>query len=547
MHAGAHGQRRSALLLWAMAALAGWGMVRLWDIGQGNANSAACLAAALLAVVTIRSWWSGMVAHDDKQIWKGLQRASKKKSKLLGDSDWATREQIRAAGMEKPSGIFLAEFEGREIFYTGENSMTVLAPPGAGKTTCFASQLLLRTDHDLVIVNDPKLEQWLVCAGELERRGYRVLVISAWYESFAVQFGGRVKTHDDGFDPGSFLDPNDPCIIDDCRLLASLLIPASKKGNETSDFFNDFSRSILTAFMLLILSESGKVTLPKLRARIMAPEDDVMQDIAAMLGSDAFSGVLAEEGARLYSPKVNAPKEWSGGLSGAMRALKPYDAHGPLGRSVEKAGVDFRTVGDQKTVVFFAQPPEKIESHEGYASMTLVLAMEMIARDRRKKRCAFLLDELQNNPSALLPVLKGIALYRGSGIQFICLFQFLAALKRHIGDSWREFLSVDVFVTFGVPSDPETCDIISRLTGQTTVRGTSFSSDAERLSAGGLGVAMNSSETARPLLTASETRTLGKDEALIFTSNLRPIRAKKQSYLNNTKLRRRAARNPYYE
>lgn len=538
-------ERKPALMLWAIAAVAAWGTHKLWGIGQRTEDNTACLGAALLAVITLRCWWSGMVSHDQKQILKRLQRKSKEKSTVHGSSGWATREQVRSAGLESPGGIFLGEFEGREIAYHGENSMTILAPPGAGKTTCFASQFLLRADHDLVVVNDPKLELWLTIADDLRRRKYRVLVISPWFESFAAQFGGRVKTHDDGFDPCSFLDPNDPCVIDDCRLLASLMIPKSGKSDESSEFFNDFSRSILVAFMLLILSESGGVTLPTLRARIMAPEENVIRDIAAMLDSDAFSGVLREEGARLYSPKVNAPKEWSGGFSGSMRALKPFDKHGPLGRSVEKSGVDFRSLGDQKTVVFFAQPPEKIDSHEGYASTVLVLAMEMIARDRRKKRCALLLDELQNQPSALLPILKGIRLYRGSGIQCICLFQFASSLKQQLGESWREFLSVDTLVAFGVPSDPETCEILSKLTGQTTVRGRSYSSDAERLSGGGLGVSMNAQEVARPLMTAGEIRTM--EEILIFTSNLPPIKAQKQSVLTNPKLRRRCARNPYYE
>ena len=39
---------------------------------------------------------------------------------------------------------------------------------------------------------------------------------------------------------------------------------------------------------------------------------------------DMVRGVLAEYGARLYSPKMNAPKEWSGGVSGAMKALRLY-------------------------------------------------------------------------------------------------------------------------------------------------------------------------------------------------------------------------------
>lgn len=530
--------------------LPGVGTRELWAVGQETGEALPCLGALWLGLLCVRFGWLGLVAHDQRQIMKGVRKRSQEKSSLMGDSDWATHEQVRKSGMlkKKPGSIFLGEHGGKELFYNGENSVSVLAPPGAGKSTCFAAQFLLRTEHNFVYVNDPKMELLLVCGEDLKRRGYRLLTISPWFESFAEQFGGKVEARDDGVDPCSFLDASSPCIIDDARLLATLLIPVKTKESATAKFFDEFSRSILCAFMLLILSEKGRVTLPELRSRIMAPEEDIEADIAKMMTSDAFSGVLREEGARLHSPKMNSDREWSGGISGAMQALKPYDKHGPLGRSVEKAGVDFRTAGDQKSVVFFVQPPERVDSHEGYGSMVMVLAIEQQARIRRRKKgCIFLLDELQASPSALLPVLRSIALYRGAGLQFLCLFQFMAALSRHLGDSWREFLSVDVFTTFGAPTDPETLDIISRLSGQTTVRGTSFNSDAERLAGGEVGVSMGMSEVARPLLTASEARTMDKSSAVIFTSNLPPIKAKKQSYLSNKKLKKRASRNPYYD
>lgn len=546
MRATASPPQRSALLLWTAGLLAAWGTQTLWTIGQRPGQGLSCFASAVLALLTVKLFWDGIAAHDQRCLLKRVHRRSKEDSDVHGTSDWASHDVIKKAGMLEPGGIFLGEHDGEELWYKGPNTATVLSPPGGGKSTCFAAQFLFRTDHDLVIVNDPKMELLLVCGEDLKRRGYRVLVISPWYASLAEQFGGDIPTHDDGFDPCSFLNPSDPCVIDDCRLLATLLIPKPAKSSATSEFFDALSRSMLVAFLLLILTEKGSVTLPELRARVMAPEEQVEADIAAMLASSAFSGVLVEEGARLYSPKMNSEREWSGVVSGALRALTPYDAHGPLGRSVRKAGVDFRTVGQEKTVVFFVQPPEKIESHEGYASMVLVLAMEQQARIRSKKNVVILLDELQNLPSALTPILRGIALYRGSGIQFLCIFQFLAALKRHIGESWREFLSVDVLMAFGAPTDPETLDVLSRLSGQTTVRGTTFNSDAERLAGGGLGVGMGVQEVARPLLTPSEVRTMDKGSAIVFTSNLPPILATKQSYLDNKALRRRAGRNPYY-
>ena len=525
--------------------LAAWGCAQLWAVGQ-KGDDLSCAAAALLAVIAVKGLWVAMAIFDEQQMLKGLQRRSERASITHGAARWATRKDTKAAGMEDPSGLFLGTFKGRDLFYGGENSMLVLAPPGAGKTTSFAAQHLLRSNHSTIVL-DPKLELYALTSKFREDvLRHRVHVISPWYASFAAQFGGRVECRDDGFDPCASLDPESSSVIDDCTLLASLLLPPpSKEETGSEDYWRSFSQEILVAFLLLELSRAGSVTLLRLRQMVLAAEEQLESDIAEMLTSDAFSGVLREYGARLYSPKMNSPKEWSGGLGGAVKALRLYDAHGPLGASVSKAGVDFRTFKDEPTTIYIAQPSDKVESHKGWSGMVITLAMEMLARDRRKRRCIFLLDEFQN-AGVLIPILKGIALYRGTGLQFVFLVQFLSALKRLYEESWREFFSVDLVAAFGAPSDPETLKLLSELTGQSTVRDVSYSSDAHALAMGGVGVGVSSRETARPLMRPEEIRLLPRSDQLIFTANLPPICAKKQSYLDNPRLRRRASENPYY-
>lgn len=516
----------------------------LWPIGQ-TGDDLACSASVVLALLATKWGFEGLKAWDERRALDAIHSYSKEVSGVHGEARWAMRKDTERAGMHDPSGLFLGRFEGRDLFFPGETSLLTIAPPGAGKTTSLAVQHLLRSPRS-TIVADPKLELWSITHKARERMGQRVWAIIPWEDDFRRQFDGRVDVRDDGFDPCSFLEPSRSSIIDDCTMLASLLIPQNTTGaNETEDFFRDFSQSILVAWMLLGLSRAGRVTLPGLRRSIMAPRERLEADIAAMVASSAFSGVLAEYGARLAGPLVNAAKEWQGGHSGSMKALRLYDAHGPLGRHVEHAGVDWSTFKDEPTTVYIAQPSDKVVTHASWMGMVVTLAMEGLVRDRRKVPCTFLLDEFQNL-GRLEPILKGIAAYRGSGIQFWFLVQFVPALKRLYGESWREFFGVDLVNAFGAPADIETLDMLSRLTGQTTTRGFSFSSSSLSLGEPLPGVGLNAQEVARPLLRPEEIRTLPDDQQIIFKAGMPPILATKESYLNNPQLRRLAAPNPYY-
>ena len=517
----------------------------LWPYGQASGGELAAVISAVFWLLSIKNLYAGLRTWDIHTVLDRARTVGADESQEHGRARWATRRDLEAAGMTKSGGLFLGTLDGkRELFHNGEGSMLAIAGPGQGKSTCLAMQHLLRCE-DSTVVMDTKLELWATCGRALEKKGFRVWVINPWAENFTAQFGGAIEATDDGFDPCAFLDPASPNVIDDCALLASLLLPASSDQKESEDFWRDFSQQILVGFLLLALENDGRVTLPSLRRALMAPTAKLEASIEEMEQSTAFSGVLAEYGARMAGPYVNSPKEWSGGLSGAMKALRVFDAHGPLGQHLAGGQVDFRTLKDRPTVCFIAVPSDKVATHSGWVAMVVTLAMEMVARDRRFRRVTFLLDEFQNLPR-LDPVLKGIALYRGAGIQFVLLVQFISALKRLYGESFREFLGCEVVTAFGATSDVDTLRFLSELSGQESFRDQSFSTQPEQVGEETLGMSMGLRDQGRPLIRLEEVRLLQEGKQLIFAKNLPPILADKQSYLDVPRLRRMADPNPYY-
>ena len=264
---------------WTLSLIMGAAGWHLWPLAQ-HADMAAVICAAcwLGAVKHLNgglALWDVAVAHNR------LRRIGERETTNHGQARWADLEDVEKAGMSKPGGLFLGTLESRELFHNGEGSLLAIAGPGQGKSTCLAMQQLLRAENSMLVM-DTKLELFATCGRALRKKGFRVWVLNPWAESFAEQFGGAIQARDDGFDPCVFLDPKSDHVIDDCALLASLLIPAPGKQKESEDFWRDFSQTILVAFMLLALHKEGKVTLPSLRRALMAQTAELEHAIEEM-------------------------------------------------------------------------------------------------------------------------------------------------------------------------------------------------------------------------------------------------------------------------
>lgn len=534
------------------AALAmGVGGYMLWPIGQAGLGLAAIASSGLWcgSVQQLNraiAAWDRAAAH--RSVWRKGAKMKREARKMQGTARFSSWDDLKGSTMNQKEGIFLGTLEGKPLYSSTENSVLAVAGPGQGKTTSLAIPFALENPNCAVII-DVKGSLYATTHRARRAMGHRIWVLSPCFEELNEQFGGTVEVQDDGFDPAAHIRIENPGVIDECEQLAGFLIPPGKNASENDEFWRTFSIEILVAFMLLQLEREGRVSLVGLRALLLSDDAELPELIDEMVASTAFSGVLSENGKRLSQVLVNSPKLWSSGLSGACKALRQYDAHGFLGKHVSKAGVDFRRFRDEPTTCYIQIPSDKMGSaaYTAWIGMVISLAMEHIARDGKREQVTFLLDEFQNLPR-LDPVLKGLALYREAGIQFIFLVQFLAALasKRLYADSWREILGCEIVTIFGATSDLETLKLVSELAGQRGFQSPGASTDPDRILEAELGMSMNLGEQGAPLIRPSDVRTLPKGKQIIFAENLNAIVCDKRSYLEDRRLRRKADPNPYY-
>lgn len=176
--------------------------------------------------------------------------------------------------------------------------------------------------------------------------------------------------------------------------------------------------------------------------------------------------------------------------------------------------------------------------------MVTGLSIELAARNRTSgNRCLFLLDEF---PQTYLPnVIKAMGIYRAQGIQFWIVVQQISQLIEKYGEAgFRSMAGMsDVISCFGV-FESQTTELISRMLGQSTVRGYS-QSVSPKLQGGNFHFNYSASDQGVPLLRSEDVRMLPDDEQLIFYRNLPPVLAKKVPYYTRRQWRRHAGPNPY--
>ncbi len=502
------------------------------------------ITALILLVLGFTSFLGAWAGWDEFQAEREARRkslAALEAETSHGESRFAGVRDLKRAGMLKnpaSTGIFLGRLEKHEIYHNGEGSVLVLAPPGMGKTTALAIPHGLQNATPTVCI-DPKGELYATTAAARRRLGHRIWLISPWSEEIRKQTGGRIDLPDgDGFDPIAWLDCDSANVIADANLVASLLIP--KRGSpssDNSDFFQSYARELLVAFTLHSLAANGFVTLTGLRRTLMSSEDELDLVLATMMHSEAFSGELQVLANRIQSTRANAPKQWLGVLDTALNGVSWADSHSPLGKSVKKNGVDWARFYDVPTTVYIVAPPDAIAAYgDTWLASCITVAQELLARARRREKVTFLIDEFQNlgRQDALL---RGLALYR-SLARYIFAVQYVSALERLYGPSWREFLGCEVVMAFGATSDHSTLKLLSELAGSTTITKGSLGEQES-------GVSANTGNEGRPLIRPEEIRTLPDGKALIFAGNLPPILADKLPYYRLARWRRRAAPNPY--
>lgn len=458
----------------------------------------------------------------------------------------------RDAGFVSSALLIGRHANGQRMWYRGKSHILTMAPTRSGKGVGAVIPQLL-TYRGSVVVTDVKGENMRVTYLQRLRMGQRVVVLDPFRVTNQGDFEHAYHSVYNPMDTIQVSGERAMYARDDAQLLASMLVPEGGKG-ENAHWVNE-ARSLLSGVMLHVCVEADAPedldnpparTLTEVRRLLTQSADDFTEMLERM---EQSPHVLVRRCAARLLQKDE--RERAGVVSTAQSTTDFLDSP-PMSTVLEGESVDLAAVkNDPGISVFLVIPPEYLDTHAAWLRLMITSCIQALTRTQRppKYRVLFLLDEFANL-GRMPPVVKGISLVGGYGALFWIFVQDLAQLKTVYEKDYGTLMAnTDVKQIFGT-NDPDTAEMVSKMTGDATVfsesGSLSYGRNFGRKQGGGsnMNAGENTSEKARKLLNPDEVTQLPEDRQLLFIKGSSPLNTPKLCYWKDLEFEGKFEPNP---
>jgi len=471
---------------------------------------------------------SGGFASIGIAIGMSVWRAREAKTiTTYGSARWATKNEVRAAGLLDPDGVVLGRLARDYLRHNGPEHVLCFAPTRSGKGVGLVIPTLL-TWPGSAIVHDIKGENWQLTAGWRARFG-RVLLFdptnprSAAYNPLLEVRRGDTE-------------------VRDVQNVADILVDP-EGALERRNHWEKTSHSLLVGAILHVLYAESDKTLAGVANFLSDPKRPIETTLRAMMKTphlgDCPHPVVASAARELLNKSEN---ERSGVLSTAMSFLGLY--RDPVVAKVTSR-CDWRISDlverDRPATLYLVVPPSDISRTKPLVRLVLNqigrrLTEELHAKTRRH-RILLMLDEF--------PALgrldffeSALAFMAGYGLKSFLIAQSLNQIEKAYGPNNAILDNCHVRVAFAT-NDERTARRVSDALGTATELRAMRNYAGHRLSPWLGHLMVSRQETARPLLTNGEVMQLPPTDELVLVSGIPPIRAHKARYYEDMRLKSR--------
>jgi type IV secretion system protein VirD4 len=457
-------------------------------------------------------------------VWRGRENRN---ANTYGTARWATRDDIRKAGLLADTGVVLGQFQNNYLRHDGAEHVLCFAPTRSGKGVGLVIPTLL-TWSGSAIVHDIKGENWDVTAG------------------FRSTFSRTLR-----FDPTSLeSSAYNPLLevrrglneVRDVQNIADILV--DPEGSlEKRNHWEKTSHALLVGAILHVLYAGPDKSLAGVAAFLSNPEETIENTLYAMmdtqhLGEAGPHPVVASAARELLNKSDN---ERSGVLSTAMSFLGLY--RDPVIAKVTSHS-DWRIadlVSSRPTSLYLVVPPSDISRTKPLIRLILNQIGRRLTEEfdpaTKRQRVLLMLDEF--------PALgrldffeSALAFMAGYGLKAFLIAQSLNQIERAYGQNNAILDNCHVRVAFAT-NDERTAKRVSEALGTTTEQRSMKNYAGHRLSPWLGHLMISRSETARALLTPGEILQLPQTDEVVLSSGAPPIKAKKARYYADRRLQSR--------
>ena len=460
-------------------------------------------------------------------VWRAREA---KTITTYGSARWATKKEIRGAGLLHPDGVVLGRFGRDYLRHDGPEHVLCFAPTRSGKGVGLVIPTLL-TWSGSAIVHDIKGENWQLTAGWRARFG-RVLLfdptnpLSAAYNPLLEVRRGDTE-------------------VRDVQNVADILVDP-EGALERRNHWEKTSHSLLVGAILHVLYAEPDKTLAGVANFLSDPKRPIETTLRAMMTTrhlgDRPHPVVASAARELLNKSEN---ERSGVLSTAMSFLGLY--RDPVVAKVT-ARCDWRIsdLADEKRPVtlYLVVPPSDISRTKPLVRLVLNQIGRRMTEDLKVggHRILLMLDEFP--ALGRLDFFESVlAFMAGYGLKAFLIAQSLNQIEKAYGPNHSILDNCHVRVAFAT-NDERTARRVSDALGTATELRAMKNYAGHRLSPWLGHLMVSRQETARPLLTAGEVMQLPPNDELVLVSGIPPIRTRKARYYEDIRLKNRVLQPP---
>jgi len=449
--------------------------------------------------------------------------AGKKKKSLFGDARFASRHEIRKAGLFNEKGLIVGRIGSKYLVFGGSQHILLSAPTRSGKGVGVVIPNLLHWP-DSVVVLDVKQENWGITSGYRARHGQACYLFNP--------LASDCRTH--RYNPLSYLSDDPYRRIDDIGRIASMLFP-DRPGTDT--IWTATPRSLFIGIVMYLLETPGKpVTLGQVLRETLVCGD----------GSEHFARIIHERTdssmplsgncVRSLNSYVSiASDNTRSGIMTGFRAAFELWMNPLVDAATSENDFDLREVRKQRMSVYVGITPDNLDRAAPLINLFFQQLIDLNTRElpehNRELRytCLLLMDEFTT--IGRIPVLsKGIGYMAGYGLRMMPVIQSPSQLVDVYGKDAAQTFHANHALQIVFPpkaSESATARDISEWLGYQTVKGIS-----ESRSKGFTGSAKSENVSAqrRALLLPQEITGLGQDKELVVMENIPPILAEKVVY-----------------
>ena len=443
----------------------------------------------------------------------------------IGKDRWASKHDMKRAGLLSGQGTVLGYAFGRYLTYDGPEHQLVSGASRSGKGVGHVIPTLLNWNGS-VLAYDVKNELWDVTAGLRSKRGY-------------CAFFNPTRPDSARFNPLFEIRKGDNEVRDAQNVVEMLVNPTG--GKMSMDIWDQQAGQFLVALILHVLYTEPEQfkNLATVRARLL----DFKRTAQAMVSTPHRFN--PQTGAPEVHPEValvanelrRQPAKFQSSVTGTAASYLTLWGDSVIARNT--ATSDFRlsdlVCADRPMTLYLQPPPSDSPRLRPLVRLMINQAcralMEYLDRDNsgrpKNHRLLLSLDEFPTL-GRLDFFTMNLRQMAGYGIKAHLIVQSFNDIIEQYGTNNTILDNCHILSTFAA-ADTVTCQRISQMVGTVTEYRESYSEPGRNIGAR----TISHSEHVRPLLSPGDIRELPVDDQLLFVTGYKPMRVKKVRYFND--------------